>query len=119
MKVISSYRVKILHYNHIFDETVRAYRKAVAFFLDVCHKEWANIEPLRLKERNNHMERLTIRTKRNPNPKYDFNQCCYKMPSYLRRAAIQEALGGLFVLCIQSPELGAEQTKRQRANVNV
>lgn len=30
MKVISSYKVKILHYNHIFDETVSVYRKAVA-----------------------------------------------------------------------------------------
>ena len=53
MKVISSYKVKILHYNHIFDETVSAYRKAVAFFLDVCHKEWNDIESLKLKERNN------------------------------------------------------------------
>ena len=61
MKLISSYRVKILHYNHIFDETGSAYRKAVAFFLDVCHKEWADIEPLKLKERNNYMEHLTIR----------------------------------------------------------
>ena len=93
MKVISSYKVKILHYNHIFDETVSAYQKAVAFFLHVCEKEWTDIEPLKLKERNNYMERLTIRTKRNPEPKYDFNQCCYKMPSYLRRAAIQDALG--------------------------
>ena len=39
MKVISSYKVKILHYNHIFDETVSAYQKAVAFFLHVCKKE--------------------------------------------------------------------------------
>lgn len=93
MKVISSYKVKILHFNHIFDETVSAYQKAVAFFLHICEQEWADIEPLKLKKRNNYMEHLTIRTKRNPEPKYDFNQCCYKMPSYLRRAAIQEALG--------------------------
>lgn len=62
MKVISSYKVKILHYNHIFDETVSAYRKAVAFFLHVCGQEWADLEPLKMKERNNYMERLTIRT---------------------------------------------------------
>lgn len=93
MKVISSYKVKMLHYNHIFDGTVSAYQKAVSFFLHVCDQEWADIEPLKLKERNNYMERLAIRTKRNPEPKYDFNQCCYKMPSYLRRAAIQKALG--------------------------
>lgn len=93
MNLISSYKVKILHYHHILDETVSAYQKAVAFFLHVCDREWTDIEPLKLKERNNYMERLTIRTKRNPEPKYDLNQCCYKMPSYLRRAAIQEALG--------------------------
>ena len=39
------------------------------------------------------MEHLTLQTKKNPEPAYDFNQCAYKMPAYLRRTAIQEALG--------------------------
>ena len=93
MQVISSYKVKMLHYNHIFDDTVAIYRRAVAFFLDVCKQEWADISVLSGKERNNYMEHLTIQTKKNPNPAYDFNACAYKMPSYLRRTAIQEALG--------------------------
>lgn len=93
MQVISSYKVKMLHYNHIFDDTVAIYRRAVAFFLDVCKQEWADISVLSGKERNNYMEHLTIQTKKNPNPAYDFNACAYKRPSYLRRTAIQEALG--------------------------
>ena len=32
-------------------------------------------------------------TKDNPNPKYDFDEKFYKMPSYLRRGVISEALG--------------------------
>lgn len=93
MKVVSSYKAKMLHYNHIFDDTAAIYRKAVAFFLDVCKQEWADISALSGKKRNNYMEHLTIQTKKNPNPAYDFNTCSYKMPAYLRRTAIQEALG--------------------------
>lgn len=93
MDVTSTYKVKILQYNHIFDETVRVYRKAVAFFLNVCRAEWGILEPMVLKKRNNHLEQLTHRTAQNPEPKYDFDSAFYKMPAYLRRAAAQEAIG--------------------------
>lgn len=39
------------------------------------------------------MERITIATKKHPNPEYDFNVKFYKIPSYLRRSAIQLAIG--------------------------
>ena len=40
MKVYSSYKVKIKHYNNIFKQTVEIYRNAVSFFINVCDKEW-------------------------------------------------------------------------------
>lgn len=40
MKIHTAYSVKIKEYNHIFDGTVRLYRGAVAFFMDVMEKEW-------------------------------------------------------------------------------
>ena len=93
MNLISSYKVKILYYHHILDETVSAYQKAVAFFLHVCDREWTDIEPLKLKERNNYMERLTI--------------------------SHSGSIGRLQLLCIQSRKLGEKQTKRQRTEADL
>ena len=93
MKVYSSYKVKIKHYNNIFKQTVEIYRNAVSFFINVCDKEWDILEPLKNLERKGKIEKLTIQTKKNQNPKYDFNERFYKMPVYFRRASIGEAIG--------------------------
>lgn len=93
MNIFSSYKVKIKHYNHIFEQTVKIYRNAVSFFIDVCDKEWGVLESLKNLERCRKIEELTLQTKKNQNPKYDFNERFYKMPSYLRRSAINTATG--------------------------
>lgn len=93
MNIFSSYKVKIKHYNHIFEQTVRIYRNAVSFFIDVCGKEWNVLKPLKSLERCRKMEELTLQTKKNKNPKYNFNERFYKMPAYLRRSAINTAAG--------------------------
>lgn len=93
MRIMTSYKVKIRHYSNIFRDTIEQYRRAVRFFLEVCDAEWQELSDLIGKGRNNRLERLTIRTAKNPAPKYDFSQEFYKFPCYLRRAAIQEALG--------------------------
>ena len=93
MNIFSSYKVKIKHYNHIFEQTVEIYRNAVSFFIDVCDKEWHILESLNSLERCRKIEELTLQTKKNQNPKYDFNERFYKMPSYLRRSAINTATG--------------------------
>lgn len=93
MNIFSSYKVKIKHYNHIFEQTVEIYRSAVSFFIDVCDKEWKELESLKNLERCRKIEELTLQTKKNANPKYDFNERFYKMPSYLRRSAINTATG--------------------------
>lgn len=93
MNIFSSYKVKIKHYNHIFEQTVEIYRNAVSFFINVCDKEWDVLESLKNLERCRKLEELTLQTKKNQNPKYDFNEKFYKMPSYLRRSAINTATG--------------------------
>lgn len=93
MNIFSSYKVKIKHYNHIFEQTVEIYRNAVSFFIEVCDKEWDVLEPLKNLERCRKIEKLTLHTKNNQNPKYDFNERFYKMPAYLRRSAINTAIG--------------------------
>ena len=44
MKLSMTYRVRTKGFNHIFNETVRLYRQAVSFFVDVCLKEWNQTE---------------------------------------------------------------------------
>lgn len=93
MKEFSSYKVQIKHYNHIFEQTVKLYRNAVSFFIDICNREWCKLEDLRSKERLQLIEKLSLETKKNSVTKYNFNQKFYKMPAYLRRSAINTATG--------------------------
>ena len=95
MKVVSSYAVEIKHFNRIFQETVRIYRKALSFLIDVYDKEWEYLSAItKQKERFNTAERL-IHTTKNNKAKYDFDTQFYKMPSYLRRDVINAALGAV------------------------
>ena len=94
MKIYSTYSVKIKHYNHIFKDSVSIYRKAVDFLIDVCFNEWDNISAIKdnlLQQQ--YVERCIHSTKNNLAPIYDFDTKFYKMPSYMRRGAINEAIG--------------------------
>lgn len=97
MKLISQYRIKILHYNSILKETVAIYRSAVDFFIGVCLAEWDKFTALKHPQLSTVvMECLTIVTSKRPFAPYDFaraDKAFYKMPCYLRRNAIAEAYG--------------------------
>lgn len=94
MKIISTYSVKIRHYNRIFKDTAKAYRAAVDFFIDVALREREAFRGLAPANGGTAaMEAMTHRTARHPKPQYDFDAKFYKFPSYLRRAAIMEAFG--------------------------
>ncbi len=47
MKLSMTYRVRTKGFNHIFNETVRLYRQAVSFFVDVC-RNYGNRFPIYL-----------------------------------------------------------------------
>lgn len=96
MTIYSSYDVRIptREFNKTLTDTTKKYREAVAFFISVRLQDNALFTELKtLHEQLRKMELLTNRTKSNPDPKYDFGLNFYKFPSYLRRAAIAEALG--------------------------
>ena len=94
MKINTTYSVKIKHYNAIFKETVHLYRSAVDFFLMVCDQEWSVISTIEnAKRRQQFIEQLSHRTSGRAIVKYRFDDDFYKFPSYLRRAAINEAIG--------------------------
>ena len=94
MQIYTTYKVKIKHYNHIFKDTVAVYRRAVDYLIGVCDENWGAISEMEGSlNRQRFVETLVHQTKDNPNPKYDFDLLFYKMPSYLRRGAISEAVG--------------------------
>ena len=94
MQIYTTYKVKIKHYNHIFKDTVAVYRCAVDYLIGVCDENWGAISEMEGSlNRQRFVETLVHQTKDNPNPKYDFDLLFYKMPSYLRRGAISEAVG--------------------------
>ena len=94
MKIMSTYSVKIKEYNHIFKDTIRLYRRAVDFYIDVILNEWDSF--LLCPNQNKVVslaESYSVTSKKRPFVKYDFGIDFYKFPSYLRRAAIAEGYG--------------------------
>ena len=93
MKLTSSYTVELKHINKILNNTVKIYRKALAFLIDVFNSEWNSLNLIKSKlERFNYAEHLIHTTKTNI-AKYDFDSKFYKLPSYLRRDLVNTALG--------------------------
>ena len=93
MRIYTTYSVKIKSYNHIFKETVAIYRRAVDYLIEVCMNKWDTVVTFKGKSRLTYIESLVHATKDNPNPVYDFDVRFYKMPGYMRRGAINEAIG--------------------------
>ena len=93
MKVTSSYAVEIKHIDKLFRDTVKIYRKALSFLVDVYEEEWEylSIIPNKL-QKQTVAENLIHNTKSNK-AKYGFDEEFCKFPSYLRRYARNAALG--------------------------
>ena len=93
MKVYKTAKLEILG-SYIIEPTIRIYREALSFIIDVCYKEKAGWLTLGGKNRYNFVEKLIHTTSDNPNPKYvEFDKKFYKMPTYLRRSIVSKAIG--------------------------
>ena len=93
MKVYKTAKLEILG-SHIIEPTICIYREALSFVIDACYKEKAGWLTLGGKNRCSYIEKLIHATSDNPNPKYlEFDKKFYKMPTYLRRAIINQAIG--------------------------
>ncbi|MGN0072279.1 MAG: hypothetical protein ACI36W_00500 [Coriobacteriales bacterium] len=133
MKITSSYGVRIPRADKakpdgltkaqadVLADTVRVYRGALAFCTEVASQNWEALEPLRDKERRTCCERMVHATKDNPVPAYpEFDVRFYKMPSYLRRAAIAEALGAVssHISNLERWEAGDRKGKRPKLGID-
>ena len=96
MKITSSYGVELRKQNIPIRQTLDVYRSAVSYLVEIYAQVWEELEGiLEAKKRFNEAEHLIHTTKKNQ-ASFDFDIRFQKMPSYLRRAAIQHALGSVF-----------------------
>ena len=101
--VTVSYGVRIKNCNRIFDKTMNIYRAAVSYLVDIALRHYdelllinavgkASVQQMR----QQYIEHLVHSTKE-CNAKYcEFDKRFYKFPSYLRRDAINTAVGKVF-----------------------
>ena len=93
MKITSSYGVELRKQNIPIRQTLDVYRSAVSYLVEIYAQVWEELEGiLEAKKRFNEAEHLIHTTKKNQ-ARFSFDLHFPKMPSYLRRAAIQHALG--------------------------
>lgn len=93
MEITSSYDVELRNGKNIFTNTIKIYREALAFLIDVFFKEWNTLSSFTDRQKRfNTAESMIHDTKTNA-AKYDFDSKFYKMPSYFRRVVVQDALG--------------------------
>ena len=95
MQTVSSYGVEIRKQNIPIRQTLKIYRQAVSYLTEIYEQVWAELKMIpEAKKRFNAAEHLVHETKKNP-ARFAFDRHFPKMPSYLRRAAIQHALGAV------------------------
>jgi hypothetical protein len=93
MHISSSYGVEIRKQNVCIRKTMDIYRQAVLYLVHILDQAWDELSLIAdAKKRFNTAEHLVHTTKKNT-ARYDFDLRFPKMPSYLRRSAVQAALG--------------------------
>ena len=91
MRTVSSYGVELRKQNIPIRQTLDIYRSAVSCLIEIYARTWDELAVIKEpKKRFNTAEHLVHTTKKNE-ARFDFDLRFPKMPSYLRRAAIQHA----------------------------
>ena len=95
MRTVSSYGVEIRKQNIPVRQTMEIYRQAVGYLTEIYAQVWEELREIpETKKRFNTAEHMVHMTKKNT-ARFDFDLRFPKMPSYLRRSAIQHALGSV------------------------
>lgn len=88
-----SYGIQLDHMSRCLDQTVRVYRDAVRYLIDIAMLHYGDIKVLLPNDAQRYIEDLVHSTKQNTAIYPAFDHKFYKMPSYLRRNAISTANG--------------------------
>lgn len=88
-----SYGIQLNRMDRCLDPTIRVYRDAVRYLIDIAMLHYEEIKNLLPNDAQRYIERLIHSTKQNAAVYPAFDRRFYKMPSYLRRSAISTANG--------------------------
>ena len=120
-----SYGMTIKNRHHIFDQTMQIYRDAVSYLIDIVLRHYDDLLSIEgsahgtaQQLRQRHVEGL-IHTTRDHTAAYStFDRKFYKFPSYLRRDAINTAIGKVFSYksMVQNWESSGRKGKRPFLN---
>ena len=97
MKITTSYAVEIKHIDKLFRNTNKIYSDAISFCIKIFEENWSSLKDLDLnnKEQYEYADSLIHSTKSNVAKYPEFDKKFHKLPSYLRIAVINTALGQL------------------------
>ena len=97
MKLVSSYAVEIKYINKLFRQTIKIYNDAIYFCVKAFEEHWEVLETLDTgnKERFAYADALIHSTRSNIAKYSDFDIKFHKIPTYLRFAVGNTALGYL------------------------
>ena len=97
MDIVKTVKQKLLNNTRYFGLTLGIYRVALEAVSLAVKAEWSAISGVEhSKLQKSYAENLIHATRSNLSPKYsEFDQRFHKFPSYLRRAAIAEAIGNV------------------------
>jgi IS605 OrfB family transposase len=115
-----SYGVQLNHLNKCLDPTIRVYRNAIRYLIDIVTRHYSEIKDLSQLDSQQYIENLTHATEGNI-PMYPrFDRLFYKFPSYLRRDAINAAIGKVssHIKLTELWEKNGRKGRRPRMNYN-
>ena len=97
-KTMAIIRAELIHmtdgYARVLHDTKAIYEDAVSFLVHVAVQHHEELYNMNQQDSLTYMEQLVHKTKDNPDPKYPlFDVLFNRMPSYIRRAAINAAVG--------------------------
>ena len=95
MKIMVSREVRIVDAFKVFPDTIAIYQDAVSFLIDVVNEHYVNVCGLPSQKAMTFIERLVHSTSTREALYPSFDIRFHKLPSYLRRAAIMEAVAAV------------------------
>lgn len=116
----SSYGVEIKHNNKIFHDTIKIYRAAVKYVINITEKNWYKIDGLSKYEQINFIDTWIHSTKSNQ-AICDFDAKFPKIPTKFRDAVISEALGHLkaYHTSVYNWEIEGYKGRKPTLNANI
>ena len=93
MRINSSYKIKLTGDLKALETSINIYRQTLSYIIPIINNNWARVKGCQHTNQKYNMIDKWIHSTINRQALFDFDQQFPKLPSYLRRSAIANALG--------------------------